>query len=64
MFDPLFLYSETPVVVQVASNDFNGLADNNRLSIERGRAIIDYLAGRGLDPARFSVQVDQTVSEC
>jgi len=43
MFDPLFLYSETPVVVQVASNDFNSLADNNRLSIERGRAIIDYL---------------------
>jgi outer membrane protein OmpA-like peptidoglycan-associated protein len=56
MFDPLFLYSDTGVVVTVATNEFRGNADNNRLSRDRCDAIVDYLVSRGLERNRFRIQ--------
>ena len=58
MFDPLFLYSEMPVLVSVAVNEFNGIADDNELSLDRGRAIVEYLINRGLDQERFRIQIE------
>ena len=58
MFDPLYLYSEPPVVVAVASNDDNQTTGNNDLSNDRARAIVDYLVSRGLERGRFRIQID------
>jgi len=61
IFDPLFLYSDTDVVVTVATNEFRGNADNNRLSRDRANAIADYLVGRGLDRDRFRIQPESGI---
>ncbi len=58
MFDPLYLYSELPVVVAVASNDGDQTADNDDLSNGRARAIVDYLVNRGLERGRFRIQTE------
>lgn len=58
MFDPLYLYSELPVVVAVASNDGDQAVANDDLSNDRARAIVDYLVSRGLERGRFSMQVE------
>jgi len=56
MFELLFLYSETDVTVQVASNEYQ-LDDTNQLiSRLRSLVIINYLIKRGLDEGRFKVR--------
>ena len=58
IFDPLFLYSDLPVSVTVASNEFFEPVDNNQLSLERARSIVTYLTRRGLDEDRFNIQAE------
>jgi len=56
IFELLFLYSETNVTVQVASNEYQ-LDDTNQLiSRLRSLVIINYLIKRGLDEGRFKVR--------
>ena len=58
MFDPLFLYSEMPVLVVVASNEYGDIADNLRLSRDRAVSVVDYLVSRGLEPNRFRIEAE------
>ena len=58
MFDPLYLYSELPVVVSVASNEGGPAASNNALSEDRAQSIVDYLVSRGLEEQRFRIQAE------
>ena len=58
MFDPLYLYSEVPVVVSVASNEGGPAASNNALSEDRAQSIVDYLVSRGLEEQRFRIQAE------
>lgn len=58
VFDPLFLYAETPVTIYVATNEFRRAADNGKLSRERGSALIAYLVSRGLEEERFDLETD------
>ena len=55
IFDPLFLNSDLPILVSVATHEFRFEADNDRISRSRGRAIVAYLVGRGLEVERFRV---------
>ena len=55
MFEPLFLYSEMPVLVVVTSNDYDDDADNASLSRTRAASVVDYLVNRGLEPDRFRI---------
>ncbi len=56
LFELLFLYSETSVTVQVASNEFD-LDNNNKLiSRERALTLVNYLIDRGLDEGRFRIR--------
>lgn len=56
VFEPLFLYAEMSVVISVATNEYQGPADNNRLSRDRARSIVTYLVNRGLQEERFNIQ--------
>ena len=58
IFDPLFLYSEMPVLVVVASNEYGDIADNLRLSRARAVSVVDYLVSRGLEPNRFRIEAE------
>ncbi len=56
LFELLFLYSESSVTVQVASNEFD-LDNNNKLiSRERALTLVNYLIDRGLDEGRFRIR--------
>ncbi len=56
IFELLFLYAETTVVVQVASNEYE-IDDNNQLiSRERALTLVNYLIDRGLDEDRFRIR--------
>jgi len=55
-FELLFLYSETPVVVEVQSNDTSSELRNVNLAQERGDVIVNYLVQNGLDRERFTIK--------
>ncbi len=56
MFELLFLYSETTVTVQVASNEYEVDDTNQLISRLRSLVIINYLIKRGLDEGRFNIE--------
>ena len=56
LFELLFLYSETQVLVQVASNEFEIDSNNVQISRERALSLVSYLIERGLDENRFQVR--------
>ena len=58
IFGPLYLYSEMPVTISVATNEFEAVTDNDLLSLERGRAIMAYLVNRGLEQSRFEIRIE------
>ncbi|MFK7890920.1 MAG: hypothetical protein AB8B63_08910 [Granulosicoccus sp.] len=58
IFEPLFLYAETPVVITVSGNEYVGEMLDGELSLSRGSAIVEYLVSRGLDQERFTVQIE------
>ncbi len=53
IFEDLFLYSESDIVIEVGSQDAVGNASNSALSNERAAIIKTYLADRGLPPNRL-----------
>ncbi len=57
LFELLFLYSETSVTVQVASNEYEIDSNNELISRERALSLINYLIDRGLDEDRFRIRV-------
>ncbi len=58
IFEPLYLYSDTPVMVSVATNETSDSGVNNGLSRDRGRAIVAYLVDRGLEKSRFRIRIE------
>lgn len=58
MFDPLYLYSDTRVIVRVATIESTSAATNNLLSRDRGQAIVAYWVNRGLAFDRFSIFIE------
>ncbi|NND90844.1 MAG: OmpA family protein, partial [Granulosicoccus sp.] len=58
MFDLLYLYSDVPILVSLATNESDGSAADNVLSRDRGRAIASYLIQRGLEKKRFRIRIE------
>lgn len=58
MFGPLYLYSDVKIDVSVASNEFSEEASDERLSRDRGRAVVAYLVNRGLEKDRFRIRLE------
>lgn len=56
VFELLFLYSETAVTVQVASNEYEIDNNNQLISRERALTLVNYLIDRGLDEDRFRIR--------
>lgn len=56
VFELLFLYSETAVTVQVASNEYEIDSNNQLISRERALTLVNYLIDRGLDEERFRIR--------
>ena len=55
MFELLFLYIDSEVVVKISSGDFEDDAQNLELSETRAQKLVAYLVGRGLDEQRFEI---------
>ena len=62
LFDPLFLYSEMPVLVIVATHEYADIADDTRLSRTRAGSVVDYLVSRGLEPDRFRIEAENDLT--
>jgi outer membrane protein OmpA-like peptidoglycan-associated protein len=58
IFNPLYLYSEEPILVSIASNEYEGTTKDSLLSRDRGRAIASYLINRGLEKERFRILIE------
>ena len=58
IFNPLYLYSELPVLVSVAGNEYDETEEDGLLSRDRGRAIASYLINRGLEKDRFRILIE------
>ena len=56
LFELLFLYSETDVLVQIASNEYDIDSNNVLISRERALTLINYLIDRGLEESRFQIR--------
>lgn len=63
IFEDLFLYSESLIVVEVASNDARPGNSNRVLSEERARTIRTFLNDRGLEQSRLISSVLPQVTE-
>jgi len=57
IFEDLFLYSESDIVIEVSSRDSGDDVTNASLSNQRGRVIKEFLADRGLESERLIVSV-------
>ena len=55
MFELLFLYIDSDVVVKISSGDFEDDEKNLELSKARAQNLVAYLVGRGLDEKRFEI---------
>ncbi len=55
MFELLFLYVDSDVVVKISSGDFEDDKKNLELSESRAQKLIAYLVDRGLDEQRFEI---------
>jgi outer membrane protein OmpA-like peptidoglycan-associated protein len=58
IFNPLYLYSDLPVLISVAGNEYDEETDDGVLSRDRGRAIASYLINRGLEKDRFRILIE------
>jgi len=58
MFELLFLYSETTVTVEVATNEYEIDDSNQLISRLRALVIVNYLIERGLDAGRFRIRAN------
>ncbi len=55
MFELLFLYIDSEVVVKISSGDFEDDTKNLELSEARAQKLIAYLVERGIDEQRFEI---------
>ncbi len=55
MFELLFLYIDSEVVVKISSADFEDDVQNLELSKTRAQSLVAYLVDRGLDEKRFDI---------
>jgi len=55
MFELLFLYIDSEVVVKISSADFEDDVQNLELSKTRAQSLVAYLVDRGLDEQRFDI---------
>ncbi len=61
MFEPLFVYAETDIDVQISGAGGESAIERRRLAEDRASQVVDYLVDRGLERERFRVVVEPVI---